>query len=208
MLITTTPTLVVFDLYGTLIKFGTSHHPFRKILKWAHAHGRKPLETDARFLMTRNEESEVLFHSMGIVVPNELIQSFHREIHEELNSLTLFDDVIPTLRELVDAGIDLAICSNLAKTYGEIIDRLLPNFNFTRVLSYEVGYIKPDDGMYDAIVNKTRHIKENILFIGDTFIADYEGPKQYGFQALHLCRNQSSNENTIQSLSEIIRIVG
>jgi HAD superfamily hydrolase (TIGR01549 family) len=77
----------------------------------------------------------------------------------------------------------LTICSNLAKPYGAIIDRLLPDFSFTRILSYEVGYIKPDDGIYDAILNRTSHRKERILFIGDTFIADYEGPIQYGFHA-------------------------
>ncbi len=201
---TTTRKLVVFDLYGTLIKFGTTHHPFRKILKWAHAQGRKPLDTDARFLMTRNEEPEMIFRSMGIVAPAEMLQTFQKEIKEELDSLTLFEDVIPTLEQLAEAKIDLAICSNLAKPYGEIIDRLLPDFSFTRVLSYEVGYIKPDDGIYDAILSQTSYRKESVLFIGDTFIADYEGPTQYGFSALHLCRNQITHDRSIQSLKDIL----
>lgn len=199
------PKLIVFDLYGTLIKFGTTHHPFRKILKWAHAHGRKPLDTDARILMTMNEDPETIFRSMGIVAPDEMLQMFQKEIDEELNSLTLFDDVIPTLEQLAEAEIDLAICSNLAKPYGAIIDRLLPDFSFTRILSYEVGYIKPDDGIYDAILNRTGHRKESILFIGDTLLADYEGPKLYGFRAFHLCRDQTPKDNCIQSLNEILR---
>ena len=103
----TLPKLVVFDLYGTLIKFGTTHHPFRKILKWAHAQGRKPLDTDARILMTMNEDPETIFRSMGIVAPDEMLQTFQKEIHEELDSLTLFDDVIPTLEQLAEAKIDL-----------------------------------------------------------------------------------------------------
>jgi HAD superfamily hydrolase (TIGR01549 family) len=201
------PQLAVFDLYGTLVQFGTTHHPFRKILKWAHSQGRKPQDSDARFLMTRNEDPETLFNSMGIAVPDELLQSFHQEIQEELNSLTLFDDVIPTLEALVEANIDLAICSNLAKPYGEIIDRLLPDYSFTRVLSFEVGYIKPDDGIYDAILNRTGHKKEDVLFIGDTFIADYEGPTRYGFRALHLCRNHISHDNSIPSLKDTTKLL-
>ena len=201
-----TPKLIVFDLYGTLIKFSTAHHPFLKILKWAHAQGRKPLDSDARILMTRNEEPETIFRSMGIIAPDEMLQMFQKEIDEELNSLTLFDDVIPTLEQLAEAKIDLAICSNLAKPYGAIIDRLLPDFSFTHILSYEVGYIKPDDGIYDAILNRTGHLKENILFIGDTFIADYEGPIRYGFHARHLCRNQVSHDQSIQSLKDILRL--
>jgi HAD superfamily hydrolase (TIGR01549 family) len=200
------PKLVVFDLYGTLIKFGTTHHPYRKILKWAHAQGRKPLDTDARILMTKNGDPETIFRSMGIVAPDEMLQIFQKEIDEELNTLTLFDDVIPTLERLTEAKVDLAICSNLAKPYGAIIDRLLHDFSFTRILSYEVGYIKPDDGIYDAILNRTRHRKERILFIGDSFIADYEGPIQYGFHARHLCRNQVSHNQSIQSLKDILRL--
>lgn len=196
--------LIVFDLYGTLIKFGTSHHPYRKILKWAHEQGRKPVDTDARFLMTRNESVEEVLGLMGIKAPEDLLHTFHREIEDELNSLTQFDDVIPTLKHLVEAEVDLAICSNLARPYGAIIDRLLPDFNFTRILSYEVGFIKPEDGIYDAILKKTGHKKEHVLFVGDTYVADFEGPSQYGFQALHLCRDKASSDYCIQSLNEIL----
>ena len=199
--------LIVFDLYGTLIKFGTTHHPYRKILKWAHENGRKPLDTDARILMTMNEDPETIFRSMGIVAPDEMLQIFQKEIDEELNSLTLFDDVIPTLEQLAEAEIDLAICSNLAKPYGVIIDKLLPDFSFTRILSYEVGYLKPDDGIYDAILNRTGHPKESVLFIGDTFIADYEGPIKYGFHARHLCRTQTWHGQGIQSLKDILKLL-
>jgi HAD superfamily hydrolase (TIGR01549 family) len=157
--------------------------------------------------MTANEDSETVFRSMGIVVPDDVLQSFHQEIQEELNSLTLFDDVIPTLEQLVEAKIDLAICSNLARPYGTIIDRLLPNFSFTRILSYEVGYLKPDDGIYDAILNRTGHRKESVLFVGDTSLADYEGPTRYGFHALHLCRNQVSHDQSIQSLKDILKFL-
>jgi HAD superfamily hydrolase (TIGR01549 family) len=99
--------------------------------------------------------------------------------------------------------VDLAICSNLAKPYGEIIDRLLSNFYFTRVLNYEVGYRKPDDGIYDAIVNQTGHSKNNTLFIGDTFLADVEGPRKYGFQSLHLDRKAATGGNSIQTLDDL-----
>jgi HAD superfamily hydrolase (TIGR01549 family) len=199
--------LVVFDLYGTLIRFGTTHHPFRKILKWAHALGRQPLATDARTLMTINDEPESLFRAMGIPAPDDLLRSFQQEIQEELDSLTLFNDVIPTLEKLVEAKIGLAICSNLAKPYGAIIDRLLPDFSFTRILSFEVGYIKPEHGIYEAIVNKTGVHKENILFVGDTFVADYEGPARYGFKALHLYRERPVHQHQIEALSDIISLI-
>ena len=39
---------VTFDLFGTLIKFGVQHHPFRQLLKWARENGRQVLPDDAR----------------------------------------------------------------------------------------------------------------------------------------------------------------
>lgn len=44
--------LVIFDLFGTLVKYGVMHHPFRQVLKWARDNGRCPEPDDARRLMT------------------------------------------------------------------------------------------------------------------------------------------------------------
>jgi FMN phosphatase YigB (HAD superfamily) len=69
---------------------------------------------------------------------------------------------------------------------------------------YEVGFIKPDHQIYDAIIEKSGFRKEEILFVGDTLIADYEGPRQYGFRALHLCRDQTPKDDQIQSLGVLV----
>lgn len=197
------PLLIVFDLYGTLVKFGVMHHPFRKILQWAKQNGRKPQQDDARQLMTINKDYSVLFSKLGIFPPDHLLHQFRQEIEEELNTLSLFDDVIPTLHALTDKGISLAICSNLAKPYGAVIDRLLPQFNFLQCLSYEVGAIKPEHEIYDGIVTKSGISAKQILFVGDTLLADYEGPIKYGFKALHLLREGKSEKARIGTLIDI-----
>jgi HAD superfamily hydrolase (TIGR01549 family) len=197
------PQLIVFDLYGTLVKFGVMHHPFRKILQWAKQNGRKPQQDDARQLMTINEDSSELFSKLSIFPPDYLLHQFRQEIEEELNALSLFDDVIPTLHALTEKGIPLAICSNLAKPYGAVIDRLLPQFNFIQCLSYEVGAIKPEYEIYDGIVTKSGISAKQILFVGDTLLADYEGPIKYGFKALHLLREGKSEKARIGTLIDI-----
>jgi FMN phosphatase YigB (HAD superfamily) len=62
----------------------------------------------------------------------------------------------------------MTICSNLAKPYGVVIDRLLRRFCFSRYLSYEVGAIKPERKIYESIVDGSGLTPERILFIGDT----------------------------------------
>jgi len=203
----TSPALVAFDLYGTLVKFGVIHHPFRKILMWAREQGRSPQPDDARRLMTADNDCGALLAALGIFPPAKMLAHLHLEIQEELASMTLFDDVLPTLDALYNKGIPLAICSNLAKPYGAVIDRLLPQFNFARYLSYEIGAIKPDYGIYKSLIAGSGLVPGQILFIGDTWLADFEGPTKFGFRAKHLVRGQpSEGDSIIASLSEILRM--
>lgn len=203
----TSPALIVFDLYGTLVQFGIMHHPFRKILLWAREQGRSPQPDDARRLMTVDKDCGELLATLGIFPPTNMLAKLHQEIQEELASLTLFDDVLPTLDVLANQGIPLAICSNLAKPYGAVIDKLLPQFNFARHLSYEIGAIKPDREIYESIVMGTGLPPGQILFIGDTSLTDYEGPTQFGFRAKYLVRSQPSGGNSIASLTEVLRLL-
>lgn len=203
----TSPALIVFDLYGTLVRFGIMHHPFRKVLLWAREQGRSPQPDDARKLMTADKQCDELLATLEIFPPASVLAQLHQEIQKELESLTLFDDALPTLDALANQGIPLAICSNLAKPYGAVIDRLLPQFNFARHLSYEIGAIKPDREIYESITDGADVAPGQILFVGDTWLADYDGPSKFGFQAKHLVRSQPSEGNNIASLTEILRLL-
>ncbi len=203
----TSPALIVFDLYGTLVQFGIKHHPFRKILLWAREQGRSPQPDDARKLMTVDKDGSELLATLGIFPPANMLTQLHQEIQEELASLTLFDDVLPTLDFLTSRGVPLAICSNLAKSYGVVIDKLLPQFNFAKHLRYEIGAIKPDREIYESIVTGTGLAPDQIIFIGDTSLADYEGPIQFGFRAKHLIRGQQSGGKSIASLKDVLLLL-
>lgn len=157
--------------------------------------------------MTADREFGELLATLRIFPPANMLAQLHQEIQEELVSLTLFDDVLPTLDALCNQGIRLAICSNLAKPYGTVIDKLLPQFNFVPHLSYELGAIKPDREIYESIIAGTGLAPGQILFVGDTSLADYEGPTQFGFRAKHLVRSQPSGGNSIASLTEVLPLV-
>lgn len=202
------PKLVIFDLYGTLVKYGVMHHPFRELLKWAREHGRQVRDDDARQLMTINADLFQLASHLGIHAPDDLLARLQISIDEELGSLTLFDDVIPTLARLESLGIQVAICSNLAQPYGVIIDTLLPQFKLLKFLSYEMGFIKPEPEIYRKIVVESGCESELCLFIGDTFIADYDGPLKNGFQARHLIRGTKSGAHTLGHLMDSLELFG
>jgi len=201
------PKVVIFDLYGTLIKFGVMHHPFRQLLKWARENGRQPKPDDARTLMTINGDVPTLVAALGIHAPAALMEQIQLHIQEELDSLTLYDDVIPTLTALGSHNIPIAICSNLAFPYGKTIDLLLKEQQLIRVLSYETGFIKPEAGIYNAVVSQLQVLPEECLFVGDTLLADYEGPRQFGMSAYHLVRGTPSSGRSITSLADVLAIV-
>ncbi len=196
--------LVVFDLFGTLVEYGVMHHPFRQLLKWARDNGRRPKPDDARRLMTVNGSLPDLVLALGITAPDWLLEQTQLQIQEELASLTLYDDVVPTLSALTAHEIPFAICSNLASPYGSVLERLLVNHQFIRCMSYEVGLIKPDPEIYRTVTELAQVDPAGCLFVGDTLLADYEGPRQYGMRALHLVRGRPCYGDTIGTLSDIL----
>lgn len=198
------PKVVIFDVYGTLVKFGVMHHPFRQLLKWARENGRTPKPDDARTLMTINGDVPKLASALGIEATDELIEQIQLHIQEELDSLTLYDDVLPTLAALRGYNIPIAICSNLAFPYGKAIDLLLKEQQLIRALSYETGFIKPEPGIYHAVISQLQVRPEECLFVGDTLLADYEGPRQFGMSAYHLVRGTPSNGRSINSLADVL----
>lgn len=201
------PKLVIFDLYGTLIQFGVMHHPFRKVLQWAKQNGRRPKPDDARQLMTINGDVSELISQLGINVPEDLLTQLQAEIEDELKSLTLFDDVLPTINKLASLNIPIVICSNLARPYGRAFDLLLPDIPALKCLSYEVGAIKPEAEIYQWIINRSGVSAYHCLFVGDTFDADYVGPIAVGMKALHLARRGATQPFQIVSLNDVLAYV-
>lgn len=195
---------VTFDLFGTLIKFGVQQHPFRQLLKWARENGRQVLPDDARTVMTINGGVDVISCGLGIQPPHEFVKKIESQIEDELSSLSLFDDVIPTLNGLQSRGIKIGLCSNLAQPYGAVIGRLLADLDLEQFLSYELGTIKPEAQIYDSILSRFNCEPDQCLFIGDTFEADYAGPITVGMKALHLTRSGATQPHQISSLVDVL----
>ncbi len=196
--------IVILDLFGTLIKFGVQHHPFRQLLKWARENGRQVLPDDARTIMTINGGVDAISHRLGINPPRELVQKIEAQIEDELSSLSLFDDVVSTLNALQSRGIKIGLCSNLAQPYGAVIDKLLSGVDLERFLSYELGAIKPEAQIYDSILSRYSCEPDECLFIGDTFEADYAGPIAVGMKALHLARSVATQAHQISSMIDML----
>jgi len=176
------PSVIIFDVFGTLVKIGERRSPYRKLIKWLKENGRQPKPDDAKFIMSQNLNFTELVKLLGINIPDQLLQELEHDLNDELQSIVLYEDTLSTLEELKELGFRLALCSNLAMPYGKVVSSLLPNID-TYAWSYEVGAIKPESQIYQYLIDQLECRAKDVLFIGDTPLADYSGPNEFGMSA-------------------------
>ncbi|AUX84712.1 hydrolase [Acinetobacter sp. ACNIH2] len=195
-----TPKVIIFDAFGTLVKIGESRHPYRRLMNWLKDNGRKPTTNDASIIMSNNLDFEELAVLFGKALPTELLKEINHDLQFELNTIMLFEDVIPTLQILKDLGFKIALCSNLAKPYGDKLKTILPKNLFdVLVLSYEVDAIKPEINIYETLRTKLDFQMCEALFIGDNPILDVEVPISLGMSARLIERNKMQNLSDVLS---------
>ena len=191
------PKVIVFDAFGTLVQVGQSKSPYRKLMKWLKEDGRKPSLKDANIIMSNDVDIEQLAKIFGKELPIQLLQEIEEDIDFELNTIELYKDTIPILRKLKSLGFKLALCSNLAKPYGEKLKVILPSSFDAVFLSYEVGAIKPEKHIYEEILKKFSCRMCDVLFIGDHPILDVQVPISLGMSARLIERNKKQNLNNV-----------
>ena len=97
---------------------------------------------------------------------HELNEARARALAE--NGVHLWDDSIPTLRELRGRGIRTAVVSNCDHATRPIVDDLgLAREVDAIVLSFEVGAAKPDPGIYRAALEAVGAGPEEAVFVDD-----------------------------------------
>ena len=171
-------------------------------MKWLKENGRQPKPDDAKFIMSQNLSFTELVKLLGINIPDQLLQELEHDLNDELQSIVLYEDTLSTLEELKKLGFRLALCSNLAMPYGKVVSSFLPSLD-AYAWSYEVGAIKPESQIYQYLIDKLQCHAKDILFIGDTLLADYSGPTEFGMSARLIDRK--SGQKLADVLADIIR---
>lgn len=185
------PKVIIFDAFGTLVKIGESRSPYRKLMKWLKENGRKPKEDDASIIMSNSVDIEKLAKKFGYTLQVQILNEINNDLKFELNTIELYEDTISILQSLKEYGFKIALCSNLAMPYGEQLKIILPNLFDYIAFSYEVGCIKPDQKIYEAIQTYFCCEMSEMLFIGDHPILDVEKPISLGMSAILIERHRN-----------------
>jgi putative hydrolase of the HAD superfamily len=119
----------------------------------------------------------------------ELNQARARAFAE--NGVHLWDDSIPTLRELRARGLRTAIVSNCDHWTRSIVDELgLDREADAIVLSFEVGVAKPDAGIYRAALDALGARPQDAVFVDDQ-AAYCEGAEALGIRSFLIVRQDA-----------------
>jgi putative hydrolase of the HAD superfamily len=104
----------------------------------------------------------------------------------------LWEDSLPTLRELRARGLRTAIVSNCDHSTRPIVDELgLEREADAVVLSFEVGVAKPDPGIYWAALDALDARPEEAVFVDDQ-AAYCEGAEAIGIRSFLILRDDAN----------------
>ncbi|WP_282365360.1 HAD family hydrolase [Pseudomonas sp. PS02290] len=189
-------TTAIFDAFGTLLRIKNGTHPYRQILRLGIAQGRFAMATDAEVLMSSPMDLREAADFFGILVKPILMDQLEADLHDELASIQPYADGIEGVAALQAAGINVVVCSNLAKPYASAIERLYPTLDGYS-FSFAVGAIKPSSVIYTHAVQSVRALPQETWMVGDSKRCDCDGPTEFGMRGFYLDRDASSGYTTL-----------
>jgi FMN phosphatase YigB (HAD superfamily) len=175
---------VVFDVYGTLCRYGPRRSPYKRLLSQRKAEGTYWL----RQVMCNPMSLAQTADALGLELPPGELESLEHDLDEELKTVGLFPEVLDVLSWLRNEGYKISVVSNLALPYAGPAQQLLSTHVDAEVWSFQVGTMKPDPQIYKIVSDQLLIPPQELLFVGDNLICDVHGPFQAGFCSLLLDR--------------------
>lgn len=217
--------IVLFDIDGTLVdhKFAEKagaiqyYHKQKSVFEisesefiklWgdlADEYFNRYLNKELSFNEQRISRIKELFKTVEIVLSDQDAKSeFSTYLSFYRNNWKAFDDVIPCLKQL--RVVQLGIISN--GDYEQQIDKLkkvgLIDYFSTVVTSGEVGYSKPDKGIFIEACKRVSKAPSECYYIGDDLIIDILGSNAAGLKGVWLNRKKEAvDENDIVTIDDL-----
>ena len=205
---------VFFDLYGTLVGFSPSRFEIQStacadfgialtpegVLRgyrladafMAEQNRVKPLRSltaEEREDFFARYEQRVL-RGAGAEVTVERAGEVWRRVRQLPYSMTLFDDVAPTLETLRSRGLTLGVVTNMNRGSGEILAEfgLTGRVDFA-VTSIEARSEKPHAPIFREALRKANAEPRDVVHVGDQLESDVEGARRVGITPVLLDRD-------------------
>jgi putative hydrolase of the HAD superfamily len=185
--------LVVFDLWKTLVYKDVPHSTVAKI------HEEMELEVDLksftknfeRIVETKGWDSKydaykALCEGTDIEATDENVDKIiHIRDSAELKTLA-FPHTVPMLKQLKEKGYKLGLISNSTVFSVEAIEKLgFLSIIDHKVFSFDVGFAKPDQRIFEKMLELSGCRADETVMVGDNFDYDVKAARDVGINAIH-----------------------
>ena len=215
----------VFDLYGTLVDINTNERKNSLWIKMAELYsfyGAKynPKEMKKEFERICKEEEDKLkqfdypeikiekvfkklFENKGVKLDMKkyiLVGQFFRIFSTKY--IKLYDGVIELLEELKNKNKKIYLLSNAQQIFTEYEMKHLWLYDYFDgiVFSSDESCRKPSKTFYEILFNRYGLKKEDSVMIGNDWVSDIEGAKNFGIDSVYLHTNISPRDTIIENV--------
>ena len=131
-----------------------------------------------------------------------------REKYLTLEKWHVYDDNVFCLKNAIEKGYSNIILSNHVPELEELLERLEIIDYFTKIYSSaHIGYEKPNIKAFKKVVMDLNDA-ESITMIGDRYIADIQGAKAAGIDAILVRKNNYYNyDKYFATLNELANFI-
>ena len=218
---------VLFDFHSTLVDQGQPDTWLRRAWQATGRAGDPQTELDRDTVATIENGLDRIWEHAAVVDPGsrrDLSVAVHREVYDTISrtvpgldqqlAAALYEtmlevwvpyrDTLPTLRAQRTAGLATAVVSNIGLDVRGLLARTgLADLLDAVVLSYEVGVVKPDPGIFATALDRIGVAPQRALMVGDSWRAD-SGAAQLGIRTLILPRTSGP----VHGLAAVLHLTG
>jgi putative hydrolase of the HAD superfamily len=120
----------------------------------------------------------------------------------------LYDDVLPCLRALLDAGVRMALASN---ALGHVVEEVVAHFALDEfievsVSSADVGVVKPACAVFEAVLRATDVPAPAAVMVGDSMGDDVRGALACGCRAILLDRDGRADVADVPMIRSLLEL--
>jgi putative hydrolase of the HAD superfamily len=223
---------VFLDFYGTLVRFDPPAEGIQAMACAAHglqvdSHAilraypvadQFMAQENARSLVWQRPEAERnaffaeyehrLLAAAGHDVPSATAASIWKHVNETPKGMRLYEDALPAIQSLRDAGLITGIITNMDSNIGDILQVLgIRELIDLWVTSGEVHSGKPHHPIFNAALAKAGVPPAEALHVGDNYEGDVLGAREVGIHALFLSRDAANETNDGATISTLLGII-
>ncbi len=174
---------------------------------------------EGRLWSTSPKESRAFWATVYRTLLTELEVPFSEEMaatlyrtFTDVANYKLFDDAVPVLEKLRDAGLRLGLISNFEEWLERLLEHLdVTRFFGTRVISGIEGLEKPDPAIFRLALERLGVAAAESVYVGDNVTFDVEPAEAVGMTGVLIDRrgrNEDFRGTRIASLDELPGVLG